>query len=118
MVIEERSGKFYPNELMDHMFEMTRFHNARILGVEVTSLHEWISQPIENEMRVRGVFAQYQELKAIGKKEERVAGLAPFYRQDKPRPLLAKTGQVPQHKPNHNRIPPRNIGGVPNPPQR
>jgi len=81
IVCEVRAEKYYPNELIDNAFDMVRFHNARILGVEVTSLHEWISQPIENEMRVQGVFCQYVELKAIGKKEERVAGLAPFYQR-------------------------------------
>ena len=81
LVCEVRAGKYYPDQLYDHMFEMVRHHNAHILAVEVTSLHEFISQPIENEMRVRGVFAQYVELQAKGKKEERVSHLAPFYRQ-------------------------------------
>lgn len=75
------SGKFRPDELYDNMFDEVRFHNSRILAVEVTSLHDFISQPIENEMRVRGCFAQYVELNATGKKEDRVAHLAPYYRQ-------------------------------------
>lgn len=81
IVCEVRAEKYRPDELIDNAFEMVRFHNARILAVEVTSLHEWISQPIENEMRVQGIFAQYLELNAVGKKEERVAGLAPFYQR-------------------------------------
>lgn len=81
VVCEVRAEKYRPDELINNAFDMIRFHNARILGVEVTSLHEWISQPIENEMRVQGIFAQYIELNAVGKKEERVAGLAPFYQR-------------------------------------
>jgi len=74
------SGKYYPDELLDEMFQMTRNLNARYIGVEVTSLHQWISQPIENEMRVRSILAQYIELKAVGKKPERISHLAPFYK--------------------------------------
>ena len=81
LVCEVRAGKYYPEEMYDHMFDMVRYHNARILAIEVTSLHEFISQPIENEMRVRGCFAQYVELNAKGKKAERVSHLAPYYKQ-------------------------------------
>ena len=81
VVCEVRAEKYHPDELINNAFEMVRYHNARILGVEVTSLHEWISQPIENEMRVQSIFAQYVELHAVGKKEERVAGLAQYYRR-------------------------------------
>jgi len=51
-----------------------------ILGVEVTSLHQFISQPIENEMRVRDLHPTYIELQAVGKKEGRIANLAPLYK--------------------------------------
>jgi hypothetical protein len=74
-------GKMYPDELYTAMFDMLVRLNAWILAVEVTSLHQFISQPIENEMRVRGVRAQYVELKAIAKKEERIAHMIPYYRQ-------------------------------------
>jgi hypothetical protein len=74
------SRRVRPDELYDMMFEQVlRFHSM-ILGVEVTSLHQFISQPIENEMRVRGIFPQYLELQATGKKEARVATLAPLYK--------------------------------------
>ena len=74
-------GKMYPDEIYTAMFDMLVRLNAWILAVEVTSLHQFISQPIENEMRVRGVRAQYIELKATGKKEERIAHMVPYYRQ-------------------------------------
>ena len=54
---------------------------AMVLAVEVTSLHQFISQPFENEMRVQNVFAQFHELKAVASKEERIGCLAPYYRQ-------------------------------------
>jgi hypothetical protein len=72
--------KFYPDELYDAMFAMVVRLKAFHLAVEVTSLHQFISQPIENEMRTRRILAQYHELKAVGKKEERIAWLAPYYR--------------------------------------
>jgi len=55
--------------------------NARAVGVEVTSLNEFIVQPIKNEMSKRGQFFELIELKARGKKEERIASLVPYYRQ-------------------------------------
>jgi predicted phage terminase large subunit-like protein len=75
------SGKMYPDELYDAMFQLVRDYKAQILAVEVTSLHAFISQPIENEMRKRGIYPMYHELKAVGKKEERVAMMSPYYRQ-------------------------------------
>lgn len=74
------SGKLYPDELYNEMFEMCARLNAHILAVEVTSLNEFIVQPIKNEMRKRGIALRFEELKARGKKEERIAALAPFYR--------------------------------------
>lgn len=75
------AGKMHPDELMDAMFEHVVRHNSRILAVEVTSLNEFITQPIKNEMRRRNIHPNFVELKARDKKESRVAQLAPFYRQ-------------------------------------
>ena len=75
------AGKMHPDELYDAMFDQVVRHNSRILAVEVTSLNEFITQPIKNEMRRRGVFPNFVELKARDKKEMRVAQLVPFYRQ-------------------------------------
>lgn len=74
------SGKVKPDQLYDEMFAAVIRHRAMILAVEVTSLHEFISQPIQSEMRVRGIYPQYIELNAKGKKDARVATLAPLYR--------------------------------------
>ncbi len=75
------SGKFYPDRIYREAFDMVRRLNAMVLGVEVTSLHQFISQPLENQMRIEGIHCHYEELKAVGKKEERIANLAPYYRQ-------------------------------------
>ena len=69
-----------PDALYDVMFGKVIEFKAMILAVEVTSLHAFISQPIEQEMRVRGIYPQYIELNARGKKELRVATLAPLYK--------------------------------------
>lgn len=74
------SGKVKPDQLYDEMFDAVTRHNAMMLAVEVTGLCEFISQPIQQEMRIRGKFPQYIELNAKGKKELRVATLAPHYR--------------------------------------
>ncbi len=74
------SKKVKPDELYEAMFDAVVRYSALILAVEVTSLHEFISQPIENEMRIRSIFPQYIELNAKGKKEMRIATLAPNYR--------------------------------------
>ena len=75
------SGKLYPDELYDEMFAMVARLNAHTLAIEVTSLNEFIIQPIKNEMQKRGIFVNLIELKARAKKEERIAQLVPYYRQ-------------------------------------
>jgi len=79
-VLDIFSGKVMPDQLYNEMFDAVVTNRAFVLAVEVTSLHSFISQPIESEMRVRGVFPIYHELLAKGKKEERVASLSPLYR--------------------------------------
>jgi hypothetical protein len=75
------SRMMYPDEIYNELFGMVERLNAHVMGIEVTSLNEFIVQPLKNEMHIRGVFPQLVELKARGKKEERVAGLVPYYRQ-------------------------------------
>lgn len=74
------SEKFKPDALYDSMFGMVQRFRSMILAVEVTGLHEFVSQPIENEMRIRGIFPQYIELNAKGDKDLRIATLAPLYK--------------------------------------
>lgn len=75
------ASKLYPDELYAAMFEMAAKFSTRVVGVEVTSLNEFIVQPIKNEMASRGQFFELIELKARGKKEDRVASLVPYYRR-------------------------------------
>ena len=75
------AAKLYPDQLYDEAFKMAARMGANVVGIEVTSLNEFITQPIKNEMSKRGQYFQLIELKARGKKEDRIAALVPFYRQ-------------------------------------
>jgi len=76
------SDKLYPDELYDAMFGMATRLGAKVMGVEETSLNEFIKQPIKNEMFRRGTFFELVWLNARGgtKKELRVKELVPYYR--------------------------------------
>lgn len=74
-------GKVRPDQLYNEIFKQVTAFNSNILGVEVTSLHLFISQPLEQEMMLRHIHPVYAELNAKGKKEERIAsGLASHYK--------------------------------------
>jgi len=76
------SEKMYPDEIYNELFGMAIRLNAKVLGIEETSLNEFIKQPIKNEMFRRGSFFELVWLKARGgmKKELRVKELVPYYR--------------------------------------
>ena len=76
------SEKMYPDEIYDAMFGMAQRLDAKVIGVEETSLNEFIKQPIKNEMFRRGTFYELVWLKPRGgeKKELRIKELAPYYR--------------------------------------
>ena len=76
------SEKMYPDEIYDALFEMAIRLDARVIGIEETSLNEFIKQPIKNEMFKRGKFFELVWLKTRGgmKKELRVKELVPYYR--------------------------------------
>lgn len=76
------SEKMYPDEIYDNLFTMAQMLDAKVLGIEETSLNEFIKQPIKNEMFRRGTFFELVWLKARGgmKKEHRVKELVPYYR--------------------------------------
>ena len=76
------SEKMYPDEIYDAMFSMGQMLGAKVLGIEETSLNEFIKQPIKNEMFRRGSFFELIWLKARGgmKKEHRIKELVPYYR--------------------------------------
>jgi hypothetical protein len=76
------SEKMYPDEIYNALFGMAIMLNAKVIGIEETSLNEFIRQPIKNEMFRRGSFFELVWLKARGgmKKEHRVKELVPYYR--------------------------------------
>jgi predicted phage terminase large subunit-like protein len=76
------SEKMYPDEIYDALFGMAIRLDAKVIGIEETSLNEFIKQPIKNEMFKRGKFFELVWLKARGgmKKELRVKELVPYYR--------------------------------------
>lgn len=75
------SDKFYPDELYDNIFELVQRYNIHVVGIEVTSLHQFIVQPLKNEMFKRGIFFELVEIKAVGSKEERVKSVVAYYRR-------------------------------------
>lgn len=82
-------GKMHPNEIYDALFDMAAHLKSRVIGVEVTSLNEFIIYPLKNEMARRGINLEIVELQARGGHSEgkgegklrRIAALGPFYRR-------------------------------------
>jgi hypothetical protein len=76
------SDKMYPDEIYSALFGMAQMLDAKVIGIEETSLNEFIKQPIKNEMFRRGTFFELVWLKARGgmKKEHRIKELVPYYR--------------------------------------
>jgi hypothetical protein len=74
-------AKLHPNELIDRSLTLVKEYGASALGVEETSLHEFITMPYKNEIARRSLSVEFVPLAARGKKEERVAGLIPYYRK-------------------------------------
>lgn len=72
--------KLYPDQLYDRVLELALQFRASAIGLEVTSLNEFITYPFKNEMVKKGKIYPLIELKAVGKKEERIASMVPFYR--------------------------------------
>lgn len=80
------SGKFKPDTLYSHLFQMIRYLNAYIFGVEVTGLEDFISQPIKNLMQIERIYATFIELKARRGHDEkgkilRIRELVPYYQR-------------------------------------
>ena len=80
--------KLYPEQIYREVFAMAERIRANVIGIEVTSLHEFIMYPLKTYMTSLGRFYQLVELHARKSKAERVASLVPFYR----------TGQVKHNK--------------------
>lgn len=82
-IINER---LHPEEIYEQSFEMCKRLNARVLGVEVTGLNEFVTYPFQTWITKNGLNVEFVELKARGgraavAKEDRVKALVPFYRR-------------------------------------
>jgi hypothetical protein len=76
------SEKMYPDDIYSEAFGMATRLKAKVIGIEETSLNEFIKQPFKNEMLKRGTFFELVWLNARGgmKKELRVKELVSYYR--------------------------------------
>jgi phage terminase large subunit-like protein len=73
-------GQIPPNEQYTKCFDMADRIGAKVIGIEVTSLNEFITYPMKTEMIRQGRYYDIVELKARGSKEDRISALVPFYR--------------------------------------
>jgi hypothetical protein len=78
--------RLHPDELYKEAFDMCKRLRARVLGVEVTGLNEFITYPFKTWITKQAMGIELVELKARGgtdgvKKADRIRALVPFYRQ-------------------------------------
>ena len=73
-------GKLHPDQQYQECFNMADRIGAKVIGIEVTSLNEFITYPLRTEMIRQKRYYDIVELKARASKEERIAALVPFYR--------------------------------------
>lgn len=79
------AGRFTPDEMYKRTFAMAKRFGALVVGIEVTSLHDYIVYPIKAEMLRTGHIFTLVELKPFGGanlkgKNERIRSLIPFFR--------------------------------------
>lgn len=75
------ADKMLPDDIYKRAFKMARELRSNMIFYEKTSLHRFIEQPFENQRRIENWVGTLEALDAVGKKEERVAHLAPYYKQ-------------------------------------
>lgn len=73
-------GQMHPEQMYTRCFDMADRIGAKVIGIEVTSLNEFITYPLKTEMLRQRRYYDIVELKARGSKDERIAALVPFYR--------------------------------------
>ena len=78
-------GKLHFDEIFTEIGDMARRIRPVVIGVEVTSLHEFATYPLKNELIRSGMPIEIVELHARGGdnergKKKRVRSLIPFYR--------------------------------------
>ena len=72
--------RIHPDEAYREACDMADRLGTPNIGYEVTSLNEFITFPFMNYIRTRKRFYNLVELKARGKKEDRIRALSPFYK--------------------------------------
>ncbi len=82
-IIDMIMEKMHPDQVIKNALDMADYIDARFIGVEVTSLHEWVTRPFLDEIAVRGRGVKLIELHAKGKKEDRVKGMTKYFRTGK-----------------------------------
>lgn len=75
------SGKFPPERIYEIVFELADRYGCRVIGIEETSLHAFITYPIKDAALRRGKYYEFVSLKPWASKEERVGSLESFYRR-------------------------------------
>ena len=73
-------GKLHPEQIYKEACDMADRLDTYVVGIEVTSLNEFITYPFRAYIATRKKHYELVELKARGKKEERIKALSPFYR--------------------------------------
>lgn len=73
-------GQLHPEQQYTECFNMADRLGAKVIGIEVTSLNEFITYPLRTEMMRQKRYYDIVELKARGSKEDRISALVPFYR--------------------------------------
>jgi hypothetical protein len=74
--------KFHPDQLVDEALLMCLRLKARVLAMEVTSLHEFITYPVKNAITEKNMVVELVELNArTSKIERRIPALIPLYRR-------------------------------------
>ena len=72
--------KLHPDEIYKEACDMADRLGTCNIGMEVTSLNEFITYPFLSYIKTRKKFYNLVELKARGAKVDRIRALAPFYR--------------------------------------
>jgi len=78
-VREVSLARMAPDEIYQTIERMARRYGARTLGIEVTSLNEFITHPLKDYLLRHNCMVQVVELKARGHKEDRIKSLRPYY---------------------------------------
>jgi phage terminase large subunit-like protein len=81
MFVDCISARMEPDEIYKHAADMADRWKTSDIGVEVTSLHLFITTPFKTFLSTRGKYYNLIELHARGKKEDRIKELNPFYKQ-------------------------------------